>query len=138
MDKSILGTIHESMLDMHDAGALDKKTMREFDALCLPKIEEYTPAQIKRIRTLNGVSQAVFAAYLNTGVETIRKWEACGQTRKRPNGAAMKLISMVESYGIEILGEPEKLSGKQAVPAIPRRVAARKSSKKKATPGARA
>ena len=138
MDKSILGTIHESMLDMHDAGALDKKTMREFDALCLPKIEEYTPAQIKRIRTLNGVSQAVFAAYLNTGVETIRKWEACGQTRKRPNGAAMKLISMVESYGIEILGEPEKLTAKQAVPAKPRRVAARKSGKSKATAGVRA
>jgi putative transcriptional regulator len=138
MDKSILETIHESMQDMHDAGALDKQTMREFDALCLPKVEEYTPAQIKRIRTLNGVSQAVFAAYLNTGVETVRKWEARGQTRKRPNGAAMKLISLVENYGIEILGEPEKLSAKQAVPAIPPRVAARKSGKSKSTSGARA
>lgn len=138
MDKSILETIHESMQDMHDAGTLDKQTMREFDALCLPKVEEYTPAQIKRIRKDNGVSQAVFAAYLNTGVETVRKWEARGQTRKRPNGAAMKLISMVESYGIEILGEPEKLSFKQTEPAIPRRVAARKSSKTKTTPSARA
>ena len=126
------------MQDMHDAGALDKQTMREFDALCLPKVEEYTPAQIKRIRTLNGVSQAVFAAYLNTGVETVRKWEARGPTRKRPNGAAMKLISLVDSYGIEILGEPEKLSAKQAVPARPRRVAARKSGKSKSTSGARA
>ena len=126
------------MQEMHDAGALDQQTMREFDALCLPKVEEYTPAQIKRIRTYNGVSQAVFAAYLNTGVETVRKWEARGKTHKRPNGTAMKLISMVESYGIEILGVPEKLSAKQAVPAIPRRVAARKSSKTKTTPGTRA
>jgi len=118
MDKTILESIHDSMMDMHDAGALDKKTMREFDALCLPKVEKYTPTQIKRIRTLNGVSQAVFAAYLNTGVETVRKWEACGQTRKRPNGAAMKLISMVESYGIEILGEPKKLLDKQTLDSI--------------------
>ena len=44
----------------------------------------------------------------------------------------MKLISMVESYGIEILGEPEKLSGEQAVPAKPRRAAARKTNKTKA------
>jgi putative transcriptional regulator len=137
MDKSILETIHESMQEMHDAGTLDQQTMRKFDALCLPKVEEYTPAQIKRIRTYNGVSQAVFAAYLNTGVETVRKWEARGKTRKRPNGTAMKLISMVESYGIEILGEPEKLSAKQAVPVIPRPVTARKSSKTKAIPGAR-
>ena len=138
MDKSILETIHESMQDMHDAGALDKQTMREFDALCLPNVEVYTPAQIKRLRRYNGVSLAVFAAYLNTGVETVRMWEASGQTRKRPNGAAMKLISMVESYGIEILGDPEKLAAKKTVPATPRRVAARKSRKTKAAPSARA
>ena len=89
-----------------------KQTMREFDALCLPKVEEYSPTKIKRIRENNGVSQAVFAAYLNTGVETVRKWEAREQTRKRPNGAAMKLISMVDSYGIEILGELENRSVK--------------------------
>lgn len=110
MEKSILETIHESMQDMHNAGTLDKQTMREFDSLCLPKINEYTPEQIKNIRTSNSVSQAVFAAYLNTGVETVRKWEASGQTRKRPNGTAMKLISLVENYGIEILGEPKKYS----------------------------
>lgn len=121
MDKSILETVHESMQDMHDAGVVDKQTMREFDALCLPKVEEYTPAKIKRIRTHNGVSQSVFAAYLNTAVETVRKWEASGQTRKRPNGAAMKLISMVDSYGIEILAMPAK-------PAVP---AARKVNKAK-------
>lgn len=130
MDKSILETVHESMQEMHDAGAIDKQTMREFDALCLPEVDEYTPTQIKSIRTHNGVSQAVFAAYLNTGVETVRKWEARGQTRKRPNGAAMKLISMVESYGIEILGKPVKRSAKQT--------AARKPSKTKTTSRARA
>ena len=50
--------------------------------------------------------------YYHILVETVRKWEARGQTRKRPNGAAMKLISRVDSYGIEILGELEKRSVK--------------------------
>ena len=105
MDKSILETVHESAQDLYDIGLLDKLTMREFDSLCLQKVKEYTPTQIKEIRLRNKASQAVFAAYLNTGVETVRKWEASGKTRKRPNGAAMKLISMIEKHGIDILGE---------------------------------
>jgi len=104
MDKSILETVHESAQDLYDIGLLDKRTMRNFDSLCLPKVEEYTPTQIKEIRLRNKASQAVFAAYLNTGVETVRKWEASGKTRKCPNGAAMKLISMIEKHGIDILG----------------------------------
>ena len=104
MDKSILENVHESMQDLYDIGLVDKQTMREFDSLCLPKVKEYTSTQIKEIRLRNKASQAVFAAYLNTGVETVRKWEAGGKTRKRPNGAAMKLISMIEKHGIEILG----------------------------------
>ena len=95
------------MQDMHDAGVVDKQTMRKFDALCLPKVTEYSAAQIKKIRLKNNLSQPVFAAYLNTAVETVRKWEAGAHTRKRPNGAAMKLISMVDTYGIGILGKPD-------------------------------
>ncbi len=104
MDKSILENVHESMQDLHDIGLLDKQTMREFDSLCLPKVKDYSSTQIKEIRLRNKASQAVFAAYLNTGVETVRKWEASGKTRKRPNGAAMKLISMIDEHGIDILG----------------------------------
>jgi len=104
MQKSILDTVHESIQDMHDAGVVDKQTMREFDSLCLPEVKEYTSTQIKEIRLRNKASQAVFAAYLNTGVETVRKWEAGGKSRKRPGGAAMKLISMIDKHGIEFLG----------------------------------
>ncbi len=104
MDKSILEVVHESAKDLHDAKLLSPTTMREFDVLCLPPVEEYSPAQIKKIRSDNGVSQAVFAAYMNTSVATIRKWEAQGKASKRPNGAAMKLLNMVEEHGIGILG----------------------------------
>ena len=67
MKKSILETVHESMQDLHDISLVDKQIMREFDSLCLPKIKEYTSSQIKEIRLRNKASQAVFAAYLNTG-----------------------------------------------------------------------
>ena len=41
-----LGAIHEAMVDLHEAGLLDTKTMREFDASCLTPVENVTPRQI--------------------------------------------------------------------------------------------
>jgi putative transcriptional regulator len=113
-DKSILEVVHDSAKDLHDAGLMDRQTMREFDALCLPPVKDYTPEQIQRIRKDACVSQTVFAAYLNTSPDTIRKWEARGQTRKRPNGAAMKLLNLVDQYGLNILGDPEQFKAGKA------------------------
>lgn len=101
--KSISKVVHESISDLHDIGLVDDITMREFDAKCLPVVKQYTAAQIKAIRLANKLSQAVFAQYLNTSSETVKKWEAKGATAKRPNGAALKLLSLVEQYGLSIL-----------------------------------
>ncbi|MGP9807298.1 helix-turn-helix domain-containing protein [Halomonas sp. AOP12-C2-37] len=75
-------------------------TLREFDALCLPPVKEYTSVQIKHIRTKNHASQGVFAAYLNTSVSTVQKWE---QGQKKPNGPSLKLLNLVAEKGLEIL-----------------------------------
>ncbi|MET0029678.1 MAG: DNA-binding transcriptional regulator [Candidatus Thiodiazotropha sp.] len=101
MDKSILKVVHEGAKDLHDAGLMNDVTMREFDALCLPPIKEYTAVQIRRIRTQNKASQAVFAAYLNTSVSTVQKWE---QGQKHPNGPSLKLLNLVAEKGLEVLG----------------------------------
>ncbi len=100
MDKSILGTIHESAKELHDAGVLNDVTLRAFDALCLPPVKTYTPAQIKRIRRKTRTSQAVFAAYLNTSPSTVQKWEVGG---KKPNGPSLKLLNLVDKKGLEAL-----------------------------------
>ena len=100
MTKSILKVVHESARDLRDAGVLDKTTMREFEALCLPPVKNYTAVQIKRIRIRNKASQAVFAVHLNTSTSTVQKWE---QGKKRPRGAAHKLLDLVERKGIEVL-----------------------------------
>ena len=101
MNKSILKVVHEGAKDLHDAGLINDITMREFDALCLPPIKEYTATQIKRIRTRNKASQAVFAAYLNTSVSTVQKWE---QGQKHPNGPSLKLLNLVAEKGLEVPG----------------------------------
>ncbi len=100
MNKSILDVIHSSAEDLHAAGVMDLATLREFDALCLPPIEKYTASQIKSIRTHIKVSQGVFAAYLNTSISTVQKWE---QGTKKPNGPSLKLLNLVAKKGLDVL-----------------------------------
>lgn len=100
MDKSILEVVHESASDLHKAGVMNDVTLREFDALCLPKIKQLTANQIKRLRIKNKASQGVFAAYLNTSKSTVQKWE---QGQKHPNGPSLKLLNLVDRKGLEVL-----------------------------------
>lgn len=101
MSKKILDTVHETAKGLHEAGVMDATTMREFDALCLPLVKDMTAAQIKRLRTKSKASQAVFAAYLNTSLSTVQKWE---QGQKKPNGPSLKLLNLIQQRGLEALG----------------------------------
>jgi len=100
MTSRILKTIHETAQDLHAAGVMNKKTMREFDALCLPPLKVYSPMQIQKMREKCGASQAVFAAYLNTAASTVQKWE---RGVKTPNGTSLKLLNLVEEKGFSVL-----------------------------------
>lgn len=96
----ILEAVHETAKGLHDAGVMDRVTLREFDRLCLPPVEPMEPEQIKRLRERARVSQAVFAAMLNTSLSTVQKWEI-GQ--KRPTGTALKLLHLVKTKGLEVV-----------------------------------
>lgn len=92
--------IHSSALAMFKVGAIDKATMRDFDESCLTVPPVIAPAEIKQLRETNKVSQPVFARYLNTSESTVEKWETGA---KKPSGAALKLLSIVQKHGIQIL-----------------------------------
>lgn len=92
--------IHSAAKGLHRAGAINKTTMREYDALCLDAIPEFNAKEIKQIREDAHVSQPVFARYLNTSESTVQKWET-GQ--KRPSGMALRLLRVVEKHGLEVL-----------------------------------
>ena len=97
---AILEAVRETAKGLHAAGVMDQVTLREFDRLCLPPVEALQPKDIKNIREKLRVSQAVFAALLNTSVSTVQKWEI-GQ--KRPTGTALKLLHLVQKRGLEIV-----------------------------------
>jgi putative transcriptional regulator len=97
---SILDAVHETARGFHDAGIMNKVTMREFDRLCVPPVKPLQPEEIRQIREKAHVSQAVFAALLNTSLSTVQKWEI-GQ--KHPTGTALKLLHLVQDKGLEIV-----------------------------------
>ena len=97
---AILEAVHQTAKGLHKAGVMDQLTLREFDRLCLPPVELLEPDQIKKIREATRVSQAVFAALLNTSLSTVQKWEI-GQ--KKPTGTALKLLHLVQKRGLEVI-----------------------------------
>lgn len=95
-----LAALHESMQGLHDIGLVDAKTMRKFDLSCLTPIESMTPAEIAETRMKEGVSQNVFARYLNVSVGSVSKWE---RGEKHPSGPALKLLALVRRKGLEAI-----------------------------------
>jgi putative transcriptional regulator len=96
----VMAAIHETASDLHRVGGMDRKTMRKFDVLCLTPIQEMTPDRIRALRTREKASQTVFAAYLNVTPSLVSKWE---RGEKHPQGASLKLLSLVEKKGLEIV-----------------------------------
>jgi len=94
----ILSEMHETARGLHGAGVISKRRMSEFDALCHLDVHDMQPPQIKLLREQTNLSQAVFAAVLNTSVSTVQKWEVGD---KRPSGPSLKLLNLIERKGLE-------------------------------------
>lgn len=94
----ILDEMHETARGLHRASLISKRRMSEFDALCHLGVHEMPPQKIKLLREQAHISQAVFAAVLNTSLSTVQKWEAGD---KKPSGPSLKLLNLIERKGLE-------------------------------------
>lgn len=94
----ILDEMHETARGLRAAGLISKRRMGDFDALCRLDVHEMPPQAIKSLRKRAHVSQAVFAAVLNTSVSTVQKWEVGD---KKPSGPSLKLLNLIERKGLE-------------------------------------
>jgi putative transcriptional regulator len=94
----LMASIHETAEGLHRAGVMDKRTMREFDELCLTPVPSLRPNEIRELRLREGVSQAVFARYLNVTTGLVSQWE---RGEKRPQGASLKLLSLIAKNGLK-------------------------------------
>lgn len=94
----ILGEMSETMRGLHGAGLISKRRMGEFTALTHLAVHEMSPQEIKALRERSHLSQAVFAAVLNTSLSTVQKWEVGD---KKPSGPSLKLLNVIERKGLE-------------------------------------
>src|SRR5258706_15982073 len=88
--------IKETARGLYEIGAIDCKTMGEFETFKLESPRVYSANEIKRLCLKERASQAVFAAYLNTSGSTVQKWEV---VEKTPSGRVVKLLDLVERKG---------------------------------------
>ena len=91
--------IHSSASAMFRVGAIDKATMRDFDETCLA----VTPAIAPR-RSSDCAKPTMSASRSSPATSTPAKarWKS-GNRRKKPSGAALKLLAIVQKHGLEIL-----------------------------------
>jgi putative transcriptional regulator len=93
----IMASIHETAEGLQQAGAISKRTLREFDELCLTPVRPLPPKKIRQLRLRERASQAVFARYLNVSTGLISQWE---RGEKRPQGASLKLLNLAAEKGL--------------------------------------
>jgi putative transcriptional regulator len=96
----LLASVHETAEDLHKAGGLSKRTLHEFNELCLTPVRSLPPKKIRDLRIREGASQAVFARYLNVSTGLVSQWE---RGEKKPQGASLKLLNLVAEKGLDFV-----------------------------------
>ena len=97
---SLMASIHETAEGLHSARVMDKRTLREFDQLCLTPVLPLSAEEIRTLRLREGASQAVFARYLNVTTGLVSQWE---RGEKRPRGASLKLLTLIARKGLDMV-----------------------------------
>jgi putative transcriptional regulator len=96
----LMASVHETAEGLLEAGVMDKRTMRQFDTLCLTPVKALQPEEIRALRQRERASQAVFARHLNVSIGLVSQWE---RGEKHPQGASLKLLSLVAKNGLEAI-----------------------------------
>ena len=96
----IAQAVHKTARGLQCIGAIDKKTMREFDVMCLTLVRQLSAREIRRVRQEAGVSQEVFGHYLNVPTTLVSQWE---RGEKKPSGPSLKLLSLVMHKGLDAI-----------------------------------
>ena len=92
-----VAAVHEIAQGLAEAGAMTKRSLRDFDALCLTPVEPFSPEEIRALRLRENASQAVFALHLNVTTGLVSQWE---RGEKQPSGASLKLLTLVARKGL--------------------------------------
>ena len=97
----IIEEMHETAKGLHASGLIDKRRMREYEALYRANhVPIFTGEQIKELRNRLNVSQAALAILINSSANTVRAWES---GTKKPSGTSRLLLDILNRKGVEVL-----------------------------------
>ena len=89
----ILSAIEEATELLRSEGLESQRlTVRTYRLPPAPR--EYRPEDVKRVRELLGLSQAVLAGFLGVNVNTVRSWE---QGKRPPQPIARRFLAEIEA-----------------------------------------
>lgn len=100
MSSKIVESLREDLAVLHEAGAVGKVTLRDFEVLCPAPVRDFSALDIRQLREALNFSQPVFALHLHTSASTVRKWE---QGETRPAGPALKLLNVISIKGLQAI-----------------------------------
>lgn len=90
----------ETAVDMHEGGLISARRLKEHFKFTHPSADDYPASRIVAIRKRTRASQTVFALALNVSPSIVQQWE---NGTKKPGGPSLRLLSIVERDGLEIL-----------------------------------
>ena len=93
-------SLSQTLIDTAKDLGFPKTTIDKLESLGIPEAADFSPKEIKKIRQRINVSQSVFAALMNVTTSTVHKWE---QGSARPQNSALRLLSIIDTKGIEVL-----------------------------------
>jgi putative transcriptional regulator len=100
LDAELLEMAQDYRGTLLSAATADKITMRILGDKAPAKPAPLEPDEIRRLRENAGMSQAVFARYLNLTTGYLSQLE---RGAKRPTGAALALLHVIRRKGIEAI-----------------------------------
>lgn len=93
-------TLSQTLIDAAKDLGFQKATVAQLEELDIPEVRTFSPKEIRQMREKARASQGVFAALLNVNPSTLQKWE---QGKVRPQSTALRLLSIIDSQGIDVL-----------------------------------
>ena len=95
-----LAVLQSTASALHQAGALDRATIRDLNAFCLTEVQDLTGPDIQALRAREGISQAVLARHLNVGTKLVSDWE---RGVRHPSGPSLKLLVLARAKGLDAI-----------------------------------
>lgn len=100
LDAELLELAQEGRGTLLTKATAEKITMRVLGEHAPPLPEALSPAEIRNLREAAGMSQAVFARYLNLTTGYLSQLE---RGAKRPSGPALALLQVIRRKGIQVM-----------------------------------